>query len=498
MALEKYLACLEKDPLHTRALSHVAELYFRRGEYEKALTYAYKALENVMYDPEANYIYGVISRRLGNLVDAKETLGWAARSMKYRSGAYCQMAEIYLLEDNFDLALEYAQRALDFNKYNINAYQVMATTYRFLEKSEKAQQVLNQVLEIDPLNHLARFELYLLNPNQKNMSNFQSMIRNELPYENYLEMSLYKAQSLSPWLVFPFREESIPVFQWAIDNQPTDWKARYYLGLIYWSKGRVQEAREQFDKCGYPDFAPFYLTRGHLYKEINPQKALEDFEKTLKTDPKSWKNWHHLISYYNELGMFDESLALAREGASTFPDEGVIRIDLIRTLIKNKFYKEALDMLQNTVALPSEGATEIHSMFVECQIELALKDMKEGDYLSAIKYLEGSKRYPENLGTGRPYNPDFRMQDYLMALCYDKLGEREKAEEMRKAIYDYTIKHWTEQRKYQYFGGLILQYFGEHKKAKQLLNKERPSKEILEIIKKEEESSLKFKIKSTF
>ncbi len=535
-ALERYLACLERDPIYTRALSRVAELYFRRGEYEKALTYARQALENVMYHPKANYIYGVISRRLSNLVDAKETLGWAARSMKYRSGAYSQIAEINLLEENLDLALEYAQRALDFNKYNINAYQVMAITYRLLNQPEKARQVLNQVLEIDPLNHLARFELYLLHPTQKNMSQFQSMIRNELPQENYLEMSIYyvklglyadavkllthapeyptvyywlayflkneapseskmyldKAQSLSPWLVFPFREESIPVFQWAINNQPADWKARYYLGLIYWSKGRIQEARELLDKCGSPDFAPFYLTRGHLFKEISSQKALEAFETARKIDPGSWRNWHHLISYYNELGMFDESLALAREAASTFHDKGVIRIDLIRTLVKNKLYEEALDMLENTVALPSEGATEIHSMFVECQIELALKNIKEGNFLSAIKYLEGSKRYPENLGTGRPYNPDFRMQDYLMALCYDELEEKNKAEEIRKAIYDYTLTHGTEQRKNQYFGELILQYFGEHKQARQLLDKEKPSKEVLEIIKKAGKTGIQF------
>jgi hypothetical protein len=54
----------------------VAKLYTRRGEYQKALGYGHKALETAMYNSEANYIYGVISRRLGNLVDAKETLGF--------------------------------------------------------------------------------------------------------------------------------------------------------------------------------------------------------------------------------------------------------------------------------------------------------------------------------------------------------------------------------------------------------------------------------------
>lgn len=529
MALETYLACLEKEPLHTNALSRVAELYFKRGECEKALAYVHKALENVMYDSEANYIYGIISRRLGNLVDAKETLGWAARSMKYRSSAYCQMAEIYFLERNLDLALEYGRRALDFNKYNINAYQIIAIAYRKMEKPNQACQSLDLLLEIEPLNHLARFERYLLEPSQKNLKNFQSMIRNELPHENYLEMALYyaklglngearellknapeyptiyywlayllkdeapqesrvhlnKAESLSPFLVFPFREESIPVFQWASKTSPEDWKAKYYLGLIYWSKGRVQEAQELLDDCGNPDFAPFYHSRAHLYKDVDQYKALDNFEKALKVDRKNWKNWHHLISYCNELGLFDKSLSFAREAFRAFPDEGIIRIDLIRTLIKNNLYKESLEMLENTVALPFEGATEIHDLFVKCQIELALKTMKEGgDFNKAVEYLEGSKRYPETLGTGKPYDPDFRLQDYLIALCYDRIGEKGKADEKRKAIYDYTQKHWDEQRRNQYIGGLILQYFGEREKASELLKKEKPSKNVLEIINK--------------
>jgi len=59
----------------------LSAVYYRRAEYAKALEYARRALDFVMYDPDANYFYALISRRLGDFVDAKETLGWAARSM---------------------------------------------------------------------------------------------------------------------------------------------------------------------------------------------------------------------------------------------------------------------------------------------------------------------------------------------------------------------------------------------------------------------------------
>ena len=95
LALEKYLACLQREPMHMRALTRVAELYYRRAEYPKALEYARKAVGYVMYDPDANFIYGIIARHLDDFVDAKETLGWAAGSMKYRSSAYSELGGLY-------------------------------------------------------------------------------------------------------------------------------------------------------------------------------------------------------------------------------------------------------------------------------------------------------------------------------------------------------------------------------------------------------------------
>ena len=90
-ALDKYLAAIDAEPLHVRALARAAELSTRRGEPARALDYAGRALAVSMYDAEANYVYGVAARRLGRLVDAKETLGWAARSAQFKSVAHVQI-----------------------------------------------------------------------------------------------------------------------------------------------------------------------------------------------------------------------------------------------------------------------------------------------------------------------------------------------------------------------------------------------------------------------
>ncbi len=525
MALHKYLAVLEQEPLHNRALTRVAELYYRRGDSQKALHHAEKALDSVMYDADANYIYGIISRRLGKFVDAKEALGWAARSLKYRSTAYCQMSEIYLCEKKWNLAEEYARRALEYNVYNINAMQALAVVYRQMNLGDKALEVISKIETADPLNHVARYELYCWNPNPSSLDRFQSHIRNELPHETYLETALYyhslnlndearhilslisnypvasywmaylwedenpqqahtflsRALEMSPLLVFPYREETIPVLQWALDRFPDPWKTKYYLALVLWSKGRVDEAQQLLQECGHPEFAPFYIIRAYFLKARHPQLAKQALERAVDIDSSNWRNWFHLISFLNQRELSQEALAVAEKAIPMFPEEIPIRIEKVRALMAQKRFLEAADILENSVVLPSEGATGVHSLFVQCHIKLGLEAIRQHDYERAIRHLERSQEYPENLGTGRPYDPDFRLQEYIMALCYERLGEGQRAESLRRSIHAYTSDR-SEMGTHAYFGGLILSYYGERQKAGKLLSHEKPSQDVLDIL----------------
>ncbi|MCW3117629.1 MAG: repeat-containing protein, partial [Chitinophagaceae bacterium] len=100
-AFRDYSQCISKDPYHLRALSRVAELYCRSYQYEKALAVAQRALAINTYDPDANYIYAVVQRRMGKSEAALEAFSVAVRSMEYRSEAYSQLAGIKMQQKNF-------------------------------------------------------------------------------------------------------------------------------------------------------------------------------------------------------------------------------------------------------------------------------------------------------------------------------------------------------------------------------------------------------------
>jgi len=528
-ALDKYLAAIAAEPLHVRALARAAELYTRRGEPARATDLAGRALAVSMYDPEANYVYGVAARRLGRLVDAKETFGWAARSPQFEGVARVQSAEIALVEKDLDKAAEYAFEALVADDLNVNALEVLAVAHRLAGRKADADRVLGWLLEVDPLDHVARFERYLRTREAKDLEACRALIRNEMPHETWIEMAAFynrlglggdavealkaapghatvfywlahllrdsapadsaafleKASAASPLLVFPFREEEVAVFSWALAARPSDWKPKYYLALILWGKGRLEEARDLFEMIDGADFAPFHIARSAFFERTDPVRAAGDLAKAIELDASSWRARHALTAFHLRQGRTGEALATARMAAADFPGEVPLQVDLAEALLATGEPHEAATVIDTVAALPYEGASDIHGLYVRAHVGIGLAAMKKGAWAEAVQALDLSKQYPEKLGTGAPFHPDSRMQDYLIALCLDRMGERDKSTALREAMREYTLTYWNEAQPYAYFGGLVLEKLARREdrlKARELLAGPKPPAEVMAVV----------------
>ena len=64
-----------------------------------------------------------------------------------------------------------------------------------------------------------------------------------------------------------------------------------------------------------------------------------------------------------------------------------------------------------------------------------------GQYEQALGHIDQSELYPENLGSGAPYAPDYRDQNRLRKMIYDRTGQKELSEEAEEAIRDYDQKY---------------------------------------------------------
>jgi len=514
-ALAKFLACLDKEPGHVRALTRVAEIHLRRTEFLKALDHARKALAIDAYDAGANFVYGTINRQLGRYADAKDGFGWAARSLEFRSAAYEQLAEVNIIEKKMERAAEYARRALDYNAYNLNARELQAVLSRLRNDGKAAAAALDGILQIDPLSHFVRFERTLLDSSDAGRKAFTSLIRGELPHETYLELAmlyfnlglieeaakvlglapshpvvdywlaylwrekdeaksrqyLQEAEAASPQLVFPHRREDIPVLRRAAANA-AGWKTPYYLGLVLWNTGMIEEAKGLFKGLADgPDWAPFYLTRARfLESEGEREKTLADIQKAVSLDRENWRAWRAQTEFYEKSGDHERTLKSARAIYKEQPEKPALAMDYAKALLHSGKLEDCLRVLERTNVLPYEGAWEGRDLYKQAHLLSAILSLKNKKYKAAVVSAEKAKLWPENLGVGKPFDVDERLENYILAAAAEKVGDHAKADKLYASVCADTDRFRTSWDSVHLLGTMALKKTGMEADAVRLLS----------------------------
>jgi tetratricopeptide (TPR) repeat protein len=475
-AEEKLKAALLKDHNYLPALLKMAELYYRNMLYPQALEMAAKALSIDTHDGAANYYYGLVNEVLGKITDAKDGFSLATLSSEYRSAAYTELSRIYLREKNFEKALGFAERGVDYNRYNIEALQLQAVIYRYMNDMAKEAEVLKTILSFDPLNHFSGFEKYLLKSDEESRIRFVSLIRNELPQETFIELAVWyynsgcpaeaeKVFSLSPqnaetiyWLsflqhkkvnctpinpsfVFPFRSETGAVLEQLLSGQQ-DWLLKYSLALIYKDRNRIDESVSLLMSCGdTPDYAPFYVTRAEIIAGKFDPQCEDELKKAISLD-NSWRYQLRLANFYMSHQQYDKSLALSEPFYKQHPDNFVIGSLYAKALLLNKRYEEADALLTKINIIPTEGATEGHELYREARLMQAAQKLEKNNYKASLKFIAEARQWPENLGVGKPYDEeiDYRLEDWMTYLCYHKMKKDIEAEVLLKNIVKFEPK----------------------------------------------------------
>ena len=461
-AKEKLKKIIEEDPYHTDAISYLGEIHYRNGEYKKAIDIIYSGLSIDTYNPSLNYIAGIIYKEIGDYINSKESLGWASRSIKYRSNALSKIAEISLIEKDYEAAISYSNKSLEYNSNNISSLEVLAISNRLLSNKEDHQKILTKIESIDPIHHILSFEKFLIDPNEINKTKFINSHRSELRNETFLELSiryfnlnqtkeaqmilvngprhltndlwisyisnnkekldnLVKSNSIN--FIFPFRRETIKVLEWA-KNNISNWKVDYLLALNLWSKGRHDESRKLFKELSdIPNNENFYLSRASLMEGSNVASYNDDIKKAYMINK---KNWRAVLEYGRSLqnsNEFSEARKVLRIEFERNKSNYMIGMEYIKVLLNVNQYEKAINVLENLKILPYEHAGEGRELYEKAYFNSAIKKIDDGKIDDAIKLIIKSKLWPEELGVGKPYKPDERIQNFLLYICYKKLGK---------------------------------------------------------------------------
>jgi predicted Zn-dependent protease len=480
LAAKKLNELVASDPSHKDGLLKLAGLEYRKTNYDKALEYVNRVLKLDTYNTEANYLAGIIYRSLNDNINALESLGWAARSIKYRSVSYAQMAEIYFSTQNEERADLYANKALDYNSYNLNARKIKLLLQSKNNRSNAFNVEYEELIKIDPLNHFALIESQFLSGRTPLI--MPKEISNEFPDESILELAIYykemglvseameilklsrtsnakihlwaayltqdmaagpnneylaKAIAAPVDFVFPYRPETIAVLKWAI-SQNANWKFKYYLAQNYMAVGQKALGLQLLKDCGNePDSDIFYRFRARMFENEDYVANEKDYLKALQINSSDWKLKEEVVQFYLDNNKIEQAYKLAKKSYAKYPNNANIGLIYAKSSLLNDQYGKTIEVLKDIMILPFEHASESKKIYTEAHILMALDNMKAKNYKRAISFLEASKEWPENLGVGKPFHPDERLQDYLLAVNFEMLRDSKKSEALLTGILSY-------------------------------------------------------------
>ena len=513
-AFEAYRKSLNIEPNFVPSLNGISAVAFRRTDFKEAFEYASKALSVDTYDADANMNYGNAALALGDTVSSIDGYSLATASVSQRAAAYSSLSSIYLSKGDYQQALLYANKSIEYNQLSSEAHQLKMVILGILGNLDELLKELTAMEQRDPLNHFIWLVQYLGHPTPENRTTAQNHVTNELPQETFLEYAIWyynkgqltdalailglapenkpivliweaylnhlngkdqlavsllnKSMSIDPPFSLPFRLETLKPLEWA-QKLSSDWKINYYSGLIYLNAGADEKGFNCWKGCkDTPAFAPFYVARAQLWGD-GTTEALADVEQALKLGGTDWRTGLFVSKFYFEKGEHQKAELLAQDFYTKNPNNYYLGLHYAKMFQRNGKNLECVDLLRKIQVLPNEGATEGRTIWRFANIGKALDEMKAKNYRKALESIGMARQWPFNLGVGKPYQVDESLEDYLASRIYSKLKDKKSAEMTEKHILLTFDQLETPSEINHFISALIFRKNGKSSKGEQII-----------------------------
>lgn len=478
-----FLEVLRRDPGDVRSNTQMGIFYRKNGDFEKAKAYLRTALKRQtahhtrVADGEAMYNLGLVLKAEGQFDHAVDTLYRAAWDYEYASAAYYQLAQISSLKGDKVQALQEAEMAVSYNGMNLDAKNLLTSLLREAGRKAEAAELATSVVLTDPLNYYATRELVLLG--KKPAAELQALLRGVS--ESYLELALYylnngfcaqasqilaEAQAVNPYAtvqyyraylahmqgdealakalfaaadsasrdyVYPFRQETVKVYETALEYMPQSANTWYYLGNLYFQK-QPQKAMECWAKAVEmaPDFAMALrnLGWGECFHRENLPAAAAYYEKAIEADKEG--NAIFLAECDEILERMNAPLAqryaLFHGREALYQQRYDAETKAIKQRILQGEYQEVLEPLLTRFYSRREHIEDLHDIYVDACLLSGFKAWEEGQNEKALDFMRMAGDYPRNHGYAHLeyYARDAQVY-YFTALAYEKLGKDQES-----------------------------------------------------------------------
>lgn len=478
--VDYYEEALRRDPDDYRCNNALGLWYLRRGRFAVAEPYLRHAVGVIMrrnpnpYDGEPIYNLALCLKCMGRFDESYELFWKSTWNKAWADAGYLAAAQLSLMQGRLDDALDEAERALDNNRRNHKARALLATVLRVLGREADAVALCDESLALDPFNYGCLYEKYIITADELLLDKLREMMHG-MP-NNYDELALDYMQmgrpeeALAVWgmaestgavtpmtyyymgwagdagafaraaaadaaYCFPNRIEDVLALQAAMDANPQDARAPYYLGCLYYDKRQYGVATELWQRSAEldPQFPTVWrnMALALFNKQGEHERALECMERAFSLDETDARVLMELDQLYKRL---QKPHAWRLERLMSHPELVARRDDLLleeATLLNQTGrYEEAMAIIDGHVFHPWEGGEgKVTAQYQTCRVELAKRALASHEYEKAIRLLDECLVYPHNLGEGRLEGAQENDFHYFLGCAYSAMGNEAKARE---------------------------------------------------------------------
>ena len=484
---------LRRDPCDVRVNTAIGILYVKKARFADAEQYLRKALERLTdryttpRDGEPLYYLGLALKAQGRLDAAYDTLYQATWAMAWRAPAYYSLAEIASRRGDWRAALDLVDRSLEANGLNIRAINLKAAVLRHTGRAREALALLDTAAhKADPLDVRTMTERWLAARHAGDAKAMHTAFRDHpataletaveygnaglwqdgtdtllalieaTPDKSHASPLAYYflgqfaerlgdpakaakyrhlAVQMSPDYVFPFQWEAIHVLRRAMEVDPQDARAPYYLGnLLYdWQPDEAVRLWERSAALD-PTFAIVHRNLGIAYSHQGTNdaqaKAIASLEKAVSLQDKYAMHFADLDGLYEAAGTApDKRLDLleANQRVVEQRDDALSRMIGLKVFMGK--YDQAIRLMTGrSFAVWEGGSLTVAESWTDAHVLRGQRRIAAGQYKDALADLRAAKEIPDNLPSERRGSSGRDAEiAYWTGMAYDGLGDQDKA-----------------------------------------------------------------------
>jgi tetratricopeptide (TPR) repeat protein len=484
VATDYYQEALKRDTSDVRNNNAMGLWLLRRGRFAESENYFQTAIDTQLqrnpnpYDGEPRYNLGLSLQYQGKNKEAYDAFYKSCWNAAQQDAGYFGCAQISCLKDNLADALYEVDKSLIRNWHNHKARSLKTAILRKLGREQEALALIEDSLKIDLFNFGCRFEQYLILTSSAVLSEMHKLMHGEIHnYEvvalDYIAAGMYdeatslleegikvcsstpmtyyymgwalnlagkeskpafdKAAIHAPEYCFPNRVEAILALECAQKLNPTDAKAPYYLGNLWYDKRQYTEAIACWEKSlEIDDTFPTVLRNlslAYFNKLELEEKAVQYIEKAFSLDSSDARILMELDQLYKRLCRpHAERLMFLDKYFHLVKQRDDIYLEYVALNNQLGNYSIAIELIDNRIFHPWEGGEgKVPAQYQLARVELAKQLVITKEYEQAIKFLTECLEYPHNLGEGKLHGAQENDFHYWLGCAYEGLGQLEEA-----------------------------------------------------------------------